>query len=245
MTRPFPDSAAPPAGFTLWHGLAGSLALHGLFVFGLLLWLNGARGDMDDTLVVEFEGVNSDVQAGEQHRRETAGAGGAEAAQSATPGSMDEETKRDEVQPPVDGDPPADKKDKVKGAAASGASSEPLGRESRAGGDNEQSAQTLQRRAAEEMSVLEAYVQKLSRKIQSKLVYPKEGRHAGMQGVTTVSFRILDDGGILPESLKVVVSSGRPELDASALHTIEASVHFVAPPRALTVTLAVTYGRKR
>jgi len=52
-------------------------------------------------------------------------------------------------------------------------------------------------------------------------------------------------GQIRPESLKVVSSSGQATLDASAMQTIRSSVPFDAPPKEMTIAIAVAFSRKR
>jgi periplasmic protein TonB len=88
-------------------------------------------------------------------------------------------------------------------------------------------------------------VKLLSKKVQANLVYPDEARQAGLHGTATVSFAILRTGQIRPETLKVVVSSGQPKLDESALKTIRASIPFDPAPKEMTVAVAVDFGRKR
>lgn len=241
------------AQFSIYHGIAGSLAIH---TFALLvLWgaVGHAPGDIDDTLVVEFNGVDSDVQAEEKHKRQNSGAGGAVEAQNARQEKKEEKAEKkiadDEALPEriKDTVPDTVKKEEEEEAAAAAkasASAQQAGRDVE-GIENEQHAQIIQRRSDAEMNVLKAYIRNLSKKIQTKLLYPKEARHSGLQGVTTVSFRIKGDGTMHPDSLKVVASSGRAELDISALDTVRACAPFSAPPRDVTVTMAVTYARKR
>ena len=105
-------------------------------------------------------------------------------------------------------------------------------------------AQTIKTDPDPEVDRLKDYVKLLTKKVQANLVYPDEGRQAGLQGTATVSFTILGTGQIRPESVKIVASSGRPQLDASALKTIRASVPFDPPPKEMTVAIAVAFGRK-
>ncbi|KAF2990031.1 TonB family protein [Methylocystis sp. MJC1] len=227
--------------FNLYHGIAGSLALHSLALF--ILWgaVQSSTSDIDDTLVVEFQGVDSDVQAEEKNKQQNSGAGGAVDAQNA----KQEEQRQQSEKTATDDDafPERIKKEGNEGAKAA-ASAQQTGRDVD-GRENEQRAQVIQRRTDEQGNALKAYIHSLSKKIQAKLIYPKEARHSGLQGVTTVSFRILEDGAMHPASLKIVASSGQTELDMSALDTVRACAPFVAPPRDMTVTMAVTYGRKR
>lgn len=242
---------AKHAQFSIYHGIAGSLALHSLALLGLWGAAGYSPADVDDTLVVEFNGVDSDVQAEEKHKRQNSGAGGAVEAQNAKQEKKEEKAEKkvadDDALPEriKDAAPDTVKKEAEAAAAAKAtASAQQSGRDVE-GIENEQHAQIIQRRADEEMNVLKAYIRSLSKKIQTKLLYPKEARHSGLQGVTTVSFRIKGDGTMHPDSLKIVASSGRAELDISALDTVRACAPFATPPRDVTVTMAVTYARKR
>jgi periplasmic protein TonB len=108
----------------------------------------------------------------------------------------------------------------------------------------QQNAQTI-KADQQEIDRLRDYVKLLTKKVQSNLVYPDEGRQAGLTGTATVSFTILGTGQIRPETLKIVESSGQPKLDAGALKTIRASAPFNPPPKEMTVAIAVAFGRKR
>ncbi|MBL1255267.1 TonB family protein [Methylocystis sp. Sn-Cys] len=240
------------AQFGIFHGIAGSLAVHSFAL--LVLWgaVGQASPEIDDTLLVEFNGVDSDVQAEEKHKRQNAGSGGAVEAQNAKQEKTEEKAEKkvadDEALPERIKDAVPDKikkeEEQVAAAAKPSASAQQAGRDVE-GIENEQHAQIIQRRTDAEMNVLKAYIRNLSKKIQTKLLYPKEARHSGLQGVTTVSFRIKRDGTMHPDSLKIVASSGRAELDISALDTVRACAPFSAPPKDVTVTMAVTYARKR
>lgn len=240
------------AQFSIYHGIAGSLAIHAFALLGLWGAAGYSPADIDDTLVVEFNGVDSNVQAEEKHKRQNSGAGGAVEAQNAKQEKKEEKAEKkiadDEALPEriKDTVPDTVKKEEEEAAAAAkaSASAQQAGRDVE-GIENEQHAQIIQRHSDAEMNVLKAYIRNLSKKIQTKLLYPKEARHSGLQGVTTVSFRIKGDGTMHPDSLKVVASSGRAELDISALDTVRACAPFSAPPRDVTVTMAVTYARKR
>jgi periplasmic protein TonB len=232
--------------FTIYHGFLGSLALHCAAATLLLITLAASEPDFDDTLVVEFRGADSDVQAEEKNLQQTLGAGGAGVTQAMQAGGAEaQEHEQPQPQAPAEDAIPTPAQAPQQGGATSSAASQPTGLANVEGAEEQQSAQTVQRRAEEQMNALRAYVKVLSKKIQSKLIYPKEIRHAGLQGVTTVSFRIRNDGGVQEDSLKIVASSGKEELDRSALSTIRACAPFAAPPREMTISIAVTYSRKR
>jgi len=115
------------------------------------------------------------------------------------------------------------------------------------GADRSQVAQTIAPEQELERERIAEYVKLLSKKVKAKLVYPKEGRRAnerrkaGLLATATVAFTILADGQIRQESLRIVISSGQPVLDASALTAIRASVPFDPPPKVITVAIPVDF----
>jgi periplasmic protein TonB len=112
------------------------------------------------------------------------------------------------------------------------------------GSEQQQNAQTIAA-APQDDDRLNSYVKKLARKIQNGLAYPADARRAGLHGTATVSFTILTDGQIRPNSLKIAKSSGEATLDAGALQTIRATAPFAAPPEEIAVSIALVFGRKR
>jgi protein TonB len=94
------------------------------------------------------------------------------------------------------------------------------------------------------MDKLRDYVKGLTKKVQANLVYPDDARQGQLKGTARVSFTILSNGQVQPESLKIITSSGQSKLDASALKTIRASVPFAQPPEQMTVAIAVGFGNK-
>jgi protein TonB len=95
------------------------------------------------------------------------------------------------------------------------------------------------RKIAQAEMTEEEYGVLLMKKVRGNLAYPDEAKRARLRGVTTVSFVILSNGNLRPETLKVVKSSGQPVLDAGALNTIRASAPFPSPPREMEVTIRV------
>ena len=65
------------------------------------------------------------------------------------------------------------------------------------GDEEKQQAQTI-KLSEEEFDRLRKYVKGLTKRVQSHLRYPDEGRRVGLQGAATVSFTILPDGQIWP-----------------------------------------------
>lgn len=113
------------------------------------------------------------------------------------------------------------------------------------GAREEKQAQTLARAEAQSRADrLRDYVKGLSRKVQDNLVYPPSGRKTGLRGTARVAFTLEADGSIRPGSLAIAESSGQPALDANALKTIAASAPFEPPPRPISISIAVTYGRR-
>jgi protein TonB len=233
--------------FTFLHWLLVSLALHASAALLLLLLSHASTVPrVDETLVVEFQGVDSDVQAQEQNQQQNKGADGADESRSRQAGAEAvEEPETKEPQRETADAVPAPTRQKEIGGASSSAQAGAPGSAQTQGAERRQSAQTIQRSAERQMDELRSYVRGLSKKIQSELVYPKEGRRAGMQGVATVSFKIMADGSMNGETLHIVESSGKEELDASALKTVRLCSPFAPPPKEISVTMAVTYGRKQ
>jgi protein TonB len=85
----------------------------------------------------------------------------------------------------------------------------------------------------------EQYSALLAKRIREHQAYPSEAKRARLSGVTYVSFAILSNGDLRPESLKVVKSSGEALLDAGALDTIRASAPFPPPPREMEMTIGI------
>jgi protein TonB len=112
------------------------------------------------------------------------------------------------------------------------------------GTEEPQDAQTIKTDHDAEIDHFKTYVKLLTKKVQANLIYPDDGRQAGLQGTATVSFAILRSGQIQPDTLKIITSSGQPKLDASALKTVRSSVPFDPPPKEMTVAIAVAFSRK-
>ncbi len=237
--------------FTIFHGLAASLLIHSLFALPFVLHALMPPPEEPRTLDLELDAAVSNVQTEERIQKQTKG--------EAQP---EEDKKPDETPPPKPLEtaaappedrpveplddkegPPPPKQEKAEEeaprAAQAGTSVADI-----AGTEQQQAAQAIKQAREAEIDRMRAYVKLLSKKVQTNLVYPDGGRQAGLQGAATVSFAILRNGQIRPETLKIVESSGQPKLDASALKTVRSSVPFDPPPREMTVAIAVAYGRK-
>lgn len=148
-----------------------------------------------------------------------------------------------EIEPPepspVQVKPPAKPKPKPTPAARPAASAPPAPPAIRQGAEVARMQQTI---APPDMQTLmQAYVRELSRMLQRSLVYPREARREGHVGSTTVRFSITENGSILPGSLSVQRSSGHAILDEQALQTARNSAPYPAPPRPMTVSIAIAF----
>ncbi|MGJ4942736.1 energy transducer TonB [Bradyrhizobium sp. HKCCYLS1011] len=234
--------------FTIWHGIAASLLIHAAPAAPFVWYTLATPPDEPPTLVVELQGAIADSQTEQQVQQEIKGA--AEQDKSAPPQPVQAPPAETAEQHPVDNPeaalpPPAPQPTEQKPQPPAEAKSAGTGVNTMTGTEQQQTAQTIQPDRPTEIELLRDYVKLLSKKVQVHLVYPDDGRRAGLQGTATVSFAILRSGEIRPETLKIVTSSGEPRLDASALKTIRASVPFDPAPKEMTVVIAVDFGRKR
>lgn len=232
--------------FTIYHGMAASLAIHSALALPFVVrGLMPQPDELPPTLVIELKGVVADSQAEQKILQQTAEAVKQNEADKPKPAEA----------PPVNQDAPDDSPLEEKDAST------PLPTPTRAqteakpmvnpgaanvpGVAERQTAQIIKTDRDVEANRLREYVKLLTKKVQANLVYPDEGRKAGLQGAVTVSFTILQTGQISQDSLTIVVGSGQPKLDASALATVRASAPFEQPPREMTVAIAVGFVRKR
>lgn len=254
--------------FTIYHGFAVSLALHSTVAVPLVLQ-SLTLPEERSRLVIDLQGLVSDRQAEEEEKvtQET---------KEAPPPTREARAERPTEQPqqtaveaarqspqPIPEDRPkevvADDGDRPLPAEPVKSAPTPLAppppeTPSEAdtpvvSADRSQVAQTIEPERDVAAERLRDYVKVLTKKVQDKLVYPKEGRRAnerrkaGLLGTASVAFTILPDGQIRQESLRVVTSSGQPVLDASALKAIRASAPFDPPPRVMTLTIPVDFER--
>jgi periplasmic protein TonB len=226
--------------FKLWHGLAMSLALHSALGVPFVLYALAEPPDEPPTLVIELQGAVAENQTEQKIQQETKGGTEQQKAEPAKPADDHPVDDKDASLPPPAPEPPKQASPPPAEANSAGAGANTV-----AGAEQRQIAQTIRTDPESELEQLREYVKLLSKKVQTHLVYPDEGRQAGLHGTATVSFTILPTGQIRPETLKVVASSGQPKLDASALKTIRASIPFDPAPREMTVAIAVDFGRKR
>jgi protein TonB len=234
--------------FTLYHGFAASLALHAAVAASFVLHALAPPPEEEPTLVVELQGAVSDTQSEEKTLQETKGEAKPDKAEPPKPVEAP-------PQPPAPPDEQRMNAEDENGPAtpapqaaasppASEAQSGSAGANNISGVEERQSARKIKADREDEIDEINRYGKLLTRKVMSNLVYPDEGRQARLEGAATVSFTILANGQIRPDSLKIRVSSGQPKLDASALKTVRASAPFDPPPRELPVAIAVVFGSK-
>ncbi|PNG26387.1 energy transducer TonB [Methylocella silvestris] len=241
--------------FTIYHGLAVSLALHCALALPFVLQELSPAPDEPEILVVELQGVIADTQSEQKTLQETKGAAQQEAAEAGRPAQAvaapaeppppEDQPKDDPAREEVLAAPPVPTTIPPPPDAAPPQPSQGAGANTSAGAEERSAAQRIRMERDAERDRLKAYVKRLTKRVQAHLAYPDEERQAGLQGAATVSFTILPGGAIRPETLKIISTSGQPKLDASALKTIRLSGPFDPPPREMTVALAVAFGRRR
>jgi protein TonB len=222
--------------FTIWHGMAASLALHSALALPFVVHNLAPPPDDAEVLVVELQGMVSDTQAEEK------------VVKRAPDPPPPQQQPQPAPPPPQEAPPPEPQEDD--GARppepqpqVSSPQQQPVpppqARQVQ-DPDEQQKAQILKVERDLEADRLRKYVKRLTKKVQAHLVYPNEGR----KGNATVSFTLTPDGQVKPGTLAIAVSSGQPKLDASALQTIRACAPFHPPPEQLNVAIVVDFKRR-
>jgi protein TonB len=235
-----PTGSKPRRTLTITQGFALSLMVHAAAVLPFVLHREPTPPEEPSTLVVQLQGMLADSQADQKVMQETKG----------TPEQAEADAPTPAASPPPDPPPPevADEEGTQPPPPPPEAVSKPPATEVKVGTDandvagvqEQQIAQTIRDRT--ERDILSEYVKRLSKKVNANLVYPDDGRQAGLRGAPTVSFGLRLDGQIRPETLKIVASSGHPKLDASALQTVRSVAPFDPPPREMTVAIVLGFG---
>lgn len=164
-------------------------------------------------------------------------------ADEGVPSPPTENLQQNSAPPPPAAQAQVDSAEPVPPAPAGGAPG--IGGARNISGDEEkQEGQTIHLSNQGEENRRKRFVKELTKKIGAHLVYPDEGRRAGLHGSAAVSFTILRNGQIQPETLKIVTSSGEPRLDASALKTVRSSLPFDPPPEVMSITIVVDFGHR-
>lgn len=243
--------SAPFGPFTLVHGLAISLALHGALLVPFMKVFDPPEPRNDQLLVVELQGLISDTQAEQQALQQSKGAPeqtrqeeqDEQKTQTAAPDRPDEDLAPDGTRaaapPPA---PEQQQQDALAQEAAKPAEAQSgnPGLADVQGAQEQKQARRLE--APDQAEILKAYVRSLSKKMRENLVYPPAVRGAVREKTTTyVAFTVEADGNLRPGTLKVTRSSGNPACDAAALRTVEKNAPFDPPPRPMTVGAPVDY----
>jgi len=82
-----------------------------------------------------------------------------------------------------------------------------------------------------------AYLSDVRARLQRAVIYPSKARRIGLHGDVRIRMRVLADGRIDPDSVRVVGDGGHPVLIAGALETVERVV-LAAPPGPLVEIIA-------
>lgn len=241
--------------FSLGHGLAASLALHGALILPFVVVLDEPPPRDNPLLVVELQGLLSDTQSEQQALQQTKGAPEqqrqeeaqeeqkTQSAQAASPDRPQEDQAPDGTLAPAPPPAPEQKQEEAtpqESAKPAEAQSGTPGLANVQGAQEQKQAQTVA--PVDERQILQAYVRSLTKKLKDNLVYPPDAqRSIRRKGTTYVSFIVEADGSVRPGTLTIERSSGTPVYDAAALRTVEKNAPFDPPPRPMTVGLPVDY----
>lgn len=242
--------------FTLGHGLAASLALHGALILPFTLRFEPPPPDEPPLLVVELQGIQSDTQSEQQVQQQTKGAPEqkpqdeaqeeqkTQTAQAPSPPEPQQEATPEATvaaPPPPTPEQKAEDAPPQESATPAQAQSGTPGAANIVGAQEQKQAQTLTQEQEDQLRKL-AYVRALAKKLKGNLVLPADARRTiRSRGTTRVSFTVEADGRVRAGTLKVKTSSGQPRYDAAALRTVEANAPFDPPPREMEVSVPVEY----
>jgi len=241
--------------FTLAHGVALSLILHGCLALPLLAWMmhtpSRYRSNIN-RLNVEIFGMLSNRQAAAQQKRIEKGRPGAPSPEQSLQKAPKPEIARREVatdSSSVQSETIIDMPDAVQLPLASSSSTENSsgsgsGSESRGGGDSGQRQLFIGHRNTD-ADLISAYVAQLTKQVNAHLIYPNEVKKKGFEGIAWISFVVTASGELKPNTLTIKKSSGYAALDANALKTITAIAPFQRPPHELTISLGIDFAVDR
>ncbi|WP_020176369.1 energy transducer TonB family protein [Methyloferula stellata] len=244
--------------FTIFHGFVASVLIHSAVALPFVTHsLDMQPDDEPELLVVELQGPVADEQTDQKVLQETKGQTPKEetkpddpkptppepvkaAASEDQPKDIVENDKEPGLPPPTPPEPtptppmpqadPTPPKTEQKTASP--------GANNVQGAEQQQKPQTI-KTDPDEAERLKAYSRLISKKVRANLFDHPERKSA------TVTFTILSNGQIRPDSLKIVESSGLASLDASALKTVHACLPFPPPPmEEMPVKLFIDFGRK-
>lgn len=177
--------------------MAASFAIHVAILLSVA-WTMAPVFEEAETLIVEYSGAEANEQAAERLKEQAGGSPGSKA-EELPPHPMTQ--AGEDV--PSDGatleakSPPANQRRPATPVKAAPGSP---GAQEVAGADRRQEARHIQPRPETQSDPLRDYAKLLTKKVQSRLVYPETGRWAGLRGAAAVSFTILPDGALRPDS---------------------------------------------
>lgn len=225
--------------FTLWHGIALSLSLHAALILPFLIgWPQRQQPKRDETLVVQLQGEianrQTTEQTVEQHRPQP----------EPTPPQKQELSKPEEKPSPRPElalpRPKPKPRTEPPPPQAAPPTPTPNATDETAGNASQQERQQAISRD-QEAERLRVYLAAMKNRLKSRLAYPEKMKALGIKGTTTIGFVIAADGSLRRETLRVLKSSGFPELDAGALAAASASAPFDPPPREINIAIGVDF----
>ncbi len=231
--------------FKLWQGVLVSLAIHAALIVPLAQGISLSRPVQSRQLVMNLEGMLSHRQVEQQQVKPVVAPPPPPQAVPEPP--PEEPPPKPKVvkrpQPPKEAivrqvEPPEPQQHVAPAAP------QPVPVAVSAGQQGlEQRIQEALRRQREDAlkAQFQRYLQSLRSRLQRNLVYPAAAKLSGMQGITVIGFTVTSAGAIRSNSLRVIKSSGFPELDQNALATARFSAPFDQPPREIKVTIAVSF----
>ncbi|PKU22450.1 TonB family protein [Telmatospirillum siberiense] len=218
--------------FTLWQGLVASILIHAGFVLPFVVTLPLLQPKKSHTLVVELQGMISNRQVEQKKAMEQ---------QQPQPMSPPPVERREVPKPE---EKKVVKRERPARPVAEKPVAEPLPLPPVPNAGDVSQAQQMQqtvRPADNSEDAFKGYLRDLKRKLQNNLIYPDTAKLSGLRGIAVIGFAVMEDGDIREESLRIIKSSGFPELDRNALATARSSAPFERPPKEITVAVAVAF----
>jgi protein TonB len=244
--------------FTIWHGLAASVAVHAALGLPFVVSVIAARPE-EPRLFIELQGIDQDsldlaeIKESEIDQKK----GAPQQPKPATPDPAKEQPPQQTTptdEPPMEvaaaDEPLHDPPQPMPTPPSRAVEAPPPVPETKAAPDDNDVKGAAEyvppsRKVAQVEISEQDYGALVVKKVRENRVVPDETKRGRLYGVTTVSFVILSNGDIRPETLKTIKSSGRPVLDAAALNAVRASVPFAPPPREMAVTFDVAFAPRR
>ncbi|MFG1270482.1 TonB C-terminal domain-containing protein [Xanthobacter versatilis] len=241
--------------FTLGHGLAVSLALHGALILPFVVVRDAPPRQDDQLLVVELQGLISDTQSEQQVQQQSKGAPEQKPqeeakeeqkthqAQAAAPDNPEEDQAPDGTLAPAPPPAPEQKQEEAppqEAARPQDAQAGTPGLADVVGAQEQKQAQRLE--APDEAELLKAYSRALTKKLKDNQAFPSAAQRTLRHPVSAyVTFAVEADGAIRSGSLKLARSTGLEAYDAATLRTVEKNAPFEPPPRPMSIGVTVDY----